>query len=235
VVDGRPPGILALVCAHLLALDFCEDSMTGTKRTQSAAWIVVGALVVAVGGSCFVLTRSPETKRAPTLASKAEAEGAPPEPRALRPRQTELPSPSVVTPPPANSAIAAAPPDSENDQTEPEMTDEERAAEREVRFLADGPRTPAASSRELGVRRAFDAPEIGEQAQLRNIECRASQCRLEVSFARVGADMDVIEKLFASRDAPFMSAGTVTSREPEAGGRIKTTILLRASAPEGWL
>jgi hypothetical protein len=73
---------------------------------------------------------------------------------------------------------------------------------------------------------AFDAAEIKREANLKSVECRGANCRLEVSFAESDSDRIVVEKLFASPDAKMDMAGTIPVREENEDGSVDAVVYL---------
>jgi hypothetical protein len=134
-------------------------------------------------------------------------------------RRMPAPAPPPGLPPPA-PAPAAEP---------AEMTPEQEAAKFNDAFDADRPADEAAGNRRVAIATAFRSP-AAKGAALRDIDCRATRCRLAVEFTDAVADKRVLSDLFkllASAGLETQALGfTVPTREERSDGSIVATIHL---------
>lgn len=196
-------------------------------------WIVaVGGIAAWIGGTVLLTLRSapaPSSHVAPAQRPAVEAPGI----RGGLP--PAVPAPVAVAAKPVQTAAsvqnAVQPPELEKTEEEQEA---ERATELEATFTVDAAPTSGAVNRERGIAQAFRSAEVRDLAVLRDISCRMSRCRLEVTFARGGADFELVRKLFAGYDAAFPAGASVASRNKLSDGRMEATLFLRSPSAEGW-
>lgn len=101
---------------------------------------------------------------------------------------------------------------------------EEHRFQIEQSFDEDQPPTPASRSLEGTIRKSFAMPTI-KGATVNSLECRASRCRLGVTFDSREADRNAIRKVFMDSTEMNM-AGTVVERTKSRDGKIQALIYL---------
>lgn len=147
----------------------------------------------------------------PAQATQARGYERPPQHLALAP-----------SPPPA---VPPAPPAAEPAM----MTPEQETAKLNEAFDRDRPADEAAGNRRVAIATAFRSP-AANGAALRDLDCRATRCRMAVEFTDAAADKRVLSDLFAllksagleTRELGF----TVPIREERADGSIVATVHL---------
>jgi hypothetical protein len=144
--------------------------------------------------------------------------------QAAAPRAYERPPAVAWAPPPAPAAPPPAPA-----AGPAEMTPQQEAAQLNDAFAADPPADEAAANQRVAIATAFRAP-AARGAALREIDCRATRCRMTVEFSDAGADKRVLSDLFkllASAGVESQALGfTVPTREERSDGSIVATIHL---------
>ena len=89
----------------------------------------------------------------------------------------------------------------------------------------DPPPTVASRKLEGTILKGFASP-VGKGATVTSLECKATRCRLEVTFDNREKDRDVIRNVFM-RSTELDLAGTVVERKTDPDGRVHAVIYLK--------
>lgn len=121
------------------------------------------------------------------------------------PGQTEVEAgPQVETPEPALDGGVPA-------KTRAEI-EAEVEADLELAFMDAPPPGPIDQKNDEALRNLFDQGEID------TLECRASRCRLELSFENASTAEERLQEAFLADGSSLNLAGTITSRREERDG-----------------
>jgi hypothetical protein len=132
------------------------------------------------------------------------------------------------------AAAPEAPPVAPAPAAEPVgMTPEEVATKLNDAFYADRPGDETAGNRRVAIAAAFRSP-AASGAALRDIDCRATRCRMAVEFTDTGADRRVVSELFNLLEAGGLETRelgfTIPTREERSDGSVVATIHLYHAA-----
>jgi hypothetical protein len=97
------------------------------------------------------------------------------------------------------------------------------------RFERDSAPTAGAKAVEQSLRAAFSSREL-QGTRLERVECRATTCRVAVTFNNIEADRDDMRRLIMSPSSaiPTTMALTVADRQELPDGRIEATIFIHS-------
>lgn len=113
------------------------------------------------------------------------------------------------------------------------MTADEFAFRVERMFEKDQPATREAMERDRAIRDAFSAPDL-KGVTFESSECRASTCRVKLTFDNLDYDRDILNRMLLNPETPFARGMgvLVPQREEQEDGQVSTTVLLYASSQE---
>lgn len=186
--------------------------------------IVAAGVLGALGGLALIGSAVSQRRSSPKAAVETAAEEAP-APAPFRrddwDRRVARPAPERRAPTPETPPSAPAEP---QPQTPAEVTASLNAA-----FEADRPADAAAANTRVAIATAFRDPKA-KGAELRDVDCRATRCRLSVEFTDKGADKRVLSDFFQLLGAAGVDTKdlgfTVPEREVRPDGSIAATIHL---------